>query len=268
MSASPRGRARAARWGGRGPLLPPPGPSPGSLGPRPRVPSPGSPSPGPRRLFRGSRAGAGRGKSRLITGLGLPRPCRSRAGRARSSGGRPRTHITGRGPGPHPGSPGADRRGAGRCRPTRSRPAKRSSPWRRLTDALLTRSRIGPAPPRWLQRLPGSCQRAAGGVEELTEAGGGLSKPRPGPAPCPPVRSVTPVSTAGRVCEDLRGPRSGLGTRCSVTRVLSSAPRPPAGKPSCCASWLSLACPAQCPLPSPGKGEKGRKGLKLNTAPL
>lgn len=135
--APPRERAGAGRRGGRTGTVPSPL---GPLHPLPHAgePEPGSAGPKPRRPSRGGRAAVGREGSWLVTGLGCPQARSARAGRACPRGGRPRTHITGRGPGPHPGSPGAEWRGAGRCRPTRSLPAKRGSPWRRqLADRLL-----------------------------------------------------------------------------------------------------------------------------------
>lgn len=81
-------------------------------GPRPRLSAEGPgpippPPPAPRRAL---PARPGGGRTRLVTGLGRPRARRA-PGRARPGGGRPRAHITGRGPGPHPGSPGAACRG-------------------------------------------------------------------------------------------------------------------------------------------------------------
>lgn len=151
--APPRGRARAARRGGRA----------------------GTPS-CPRqtrtqaRDLAGLSGSAGRRREEPArNGPGAPTGAQggARAGRARPGGGRPRTHITGHGAGPHPGSAGADRRGAGRCRPTRSLPAKRGSPWRRRQRrrlaSLLLALAPGPAPPRQRRRRrrPGPRQRAA-----------------------------------------------------------------------------------------------------------
>lgn len=151
-------------------------------------------------------------------GPGSPQARRAGAGRARPGGRRPRTHITGRGPGPHPGSPGGDRRGAGRCRPTRSLPATRGSPWRRrLADRLPA---LAPGP-------RGSVEVAAAAAARLVSAhsgrssaadggGGGASRPRLRGPPLPrprPARGVTPRAAAGPGREPLPGPRAGPGFR-------------------------------------------------------
>lgn len=225
------------------------------------------------------RGGCGRGGSRLVTGPGRPQARRTGAGRARPGGRRPRTHITGRGPGPHPGSPGADRRGAGQCRPTRSLPAKRGSPWRRrrrrLADRLPALAPARTAPWRWRQRRrPGSCQRTAGGAARLTEAGAEPRGPAPGPAldlsraPPPAGWRRDPATRRGSCMRTPPGSPRGPGIPPLVTR-----------RSECCdsvAGWeaeflrvpLAQAHPARGPHASPGEGGKGRKGLTLNKAPL
>lgn len=157
-------------------------------------PSQAGPGPGRRR----DAAGSG-----LLTGLGR---AGAAAGKARPGGGRPRTHITGRGPEPHPGSPGAEWRAADRCRPTRSLPAKRGSPWRRLTGQRRTLAPIHAPPGRRRKRrrpLRNSCQPAAEGRER---------RRRPGRSPEAPPPGLQLGGVGGR-------PLRGAGFRCSAALV-------------------------------------------------
>lgn len=157
-------------------------------------PSQAGPGPGRRR----DAAGSG-----LLTGLGR---AGAAAGKARPGGGRPRTHITGRGPEPHPGSPGAEWRAADRCRPTRSLPAKRGSPWRRLTGQRRTLAPIHSPPGRRRKRrrpLRNSCQPAAEGRER---------RRRPGRSPEAPPPGLQLGGVGGR-------PLRGAGFRCSAALV-------------------------------------------------
>lgn len=137
------------------------------------------------------QAGSGRGRSRLVTGPGRPQARRAGAGRARPGGRRPRTHITGRGPGPHPGSPGGDRRGAGPCRPTRSLPAKRGSPWRRRRRRLGDRlPALAPGPHGFVEvAAAAAAARLVSANSRRSSAAdggrGGVSRPRPEPRPWP-----------------------------------------------------------------------------------